>query len=316
MKNLAKIATVTNEPDPISGQYRHEIEHHIRGSHFAYRFDWACESLDPELLHRLTLERGFFELHVMPPLEVIAPEPNAVNQMERCVSSFVKKIRMETNEQAETKALTEMIAASGVETRHFDSDAVHVGYPQRYEEKKHFIKMIKSEIKARAKSRARAAAKEAKELEASIEREKGEAALLAAGQGGGKSGTKEKDKKKKTAAEGAASAGKNEAGGPSQPKGNTAEDHLAAKLEISKRAFLDRKRLKYQPEIDAAEALAGKRIEVLWGSDWQRAVVEACRIEWVQDGLIPKPLHKVVPVDDKERTCGEPVWEDLGKRRW
>ena len=310
MKNLAKIATVTNEPDPISGQYRHEIEHHIRGSHFAYRFDWACESLDPELLHRLTLERGFFELHVMPPLEVIAPEPNATNQMERCVSSFVKKIRMETNEQAETKALTEMIAASGVETKHFDSDAVHIGYPQRYEEKKHFIKMIKSEMKARAKSRARAAAKEAAELEAAIEREKGEAALLAASGGGGKMSGK---KEKKKPAAGAA----NEATGTasSQPK-DAAEDHLAAKLEVSKRAYLDRKRLKYQPEIDAAEALAGKRIEVLWGSDWQRAVVEACRIEWVQDGLIPKPLHKVVPVDEKERTCGQPVWEDLSKRRW
>ena len=55
------------------GQYRHEVKYHFRGSRLAYRFEWACEAADPQLRSRLTIERGFFELHHMEDLEVVQP---------------------------------------------------------------------------------------------------------------------------------------------------------------------------------------------------------------------------------------------------
>ena len=39
-----------------------------------------CQSLDPELMARLTIERGFFELFTVEPLEVVYPPPGALSQ--------------------------------------------------------------------------------------------------------------------------------------------------------------------------------------------------------------------------------------------
>ena len=48
---------------------------------------------------------------------------------------------------------------------------------------------------------------------------------------------------------------------------------------------------------------------LLVGAAWQRSILVECRIEWIEDGLVPRPLHKVLPVDDNERKSGPPSWE-------
>lgn len=65
-------------------------------------------------------------------------------------------------------------------------------------------------------------------------------------------------------------------------------------------------------QIDAANALVGKAIMVLLGPVWGRAVIGECRVEWVEDGLVPRPLHKIIPVDETERKNGPASWEVRG----
>jgi hypothetical protein len=301
-KKLTKVAVVNNEPDPITGAYRHTLRYRIRGDRVAYRFEWECNTRDPLLLRRLTLERGFFELYHMEDLEIVLPSEGAEDQTVRCVSSLVKKMRMDTSTR-DVAGITDMIAAQGSDEKAWDSDWLHE-YPQRYKRRKDFIRLIKLELKAKAKKRARAVAKQEAEVAEAIAREEGEALLAmteAKGEGGGGGGDD-------------MSALTGEGGGGGQPpnsksKTERASDKQTARLEKSRLAFRERKRDVYKPEVDTANALVGKRIEMLVGTKWQRSMISECRIDWINDGLVPRPVHKIVPVDDSERKNGIPTWE-------
>lgn len=174
------------------------------------------------------------------------------------------------------------------QTKHFDSDWIH-NYPQRYPKRKKFVKLIRSEIKHRAALKLAREEKEAAEL---LEQMKKEGLEISStnleGGGGGNDGNND---------------------------GRPLVD-LNSKLELSKKNYILRKRLIYQPEVDAASSLVGKRIELLEGKAWRRSVIAAVKIDWIQDGLVPKASHKIVPVDEREKKNGPSSWEDLGRRRW
>ena len=61
------------------------------------------------------------------------------NGQSRCVSSFVKKVRL-AESTSETKLLTDIILAQAApkEQRFWDSKGPH-NYPQRFTKKKHFV---------------------------------------------------------------------------------------------------------------------------------------------------------------------------------
>jgi len=231
------------------------------------------------------------------PLEIVVPPPEAASQEVRCVSSFVKKLRM-VSDSDDTKGLTDMVAAEEAPEKHFDSDWVHGGYPQRYRQKRDFIRMVKREMKERSKKRAVEAAAEAEAMADAIAAAQGESLLAAEEAPAGSLG---------------GATGGTTGGGPAH--GHTV-DRKTARLELSKRAYIARKRSAFQPELDAANMLVGKKLEVLLGTEWQRSTIAECRVDWVDGGTVPQPLHKVVPVDATERKCGPASWEDLGKRRW
>jgi hypothetical protein len=218
---------------------------------------------------RMVIECGFFELYKMEDLEIVIPPPEAQSQEVRCVSSLVKKMRLMST-ASEAKGLTELIKAEETkEQKHFDSDWIH-NYPQRYPKRKKFVKLIREEIKHRAMLKQ---AREEKEAKALLERMKAEGL--------------EDPTLVRTAP---------------LPEVN-------AKLEASKKGYIARKRLIYQPEVDIAESLVGKRIELLEGRAWKRSVVAAVKIDWVQDGLVPHATHKIVPVDEREKKNGPATWE-------
>jgi len=276
MKKLVKVAVVKNEPN-LEGQYRHVVKYRIRGDGFAYRFDWACQSMDPMLEKRLSIERGFFELYHMEDLEIVIPPKESESQEVRCVSSLVKRMRLMSS-ASEAKGLGELIKAeeNATKSKHFDSDWIH-NYPQRYPKRKKFVKLIRNEIIHRAKLKVARQEKEEAELKALIEAEGADNVTLTSS---------------------------------APPRATN------ARLEASRKAYTLRKRSLYQTEVDTAGALVGKRIEILEGRAWQRSVVSAVKIDWVQDGLVPKATHKIVPVNEKEKKNGPASWEDLSRRRW
>jgi hypothetical protein len=180
----------------------------------------------------MTIERGFFELYRMEPLEIVVPPKDAISKEVRCVSSYVKVLRLNSG-ISEDRGAADMIAAQNANSKHWDNDWIHQ-YPQRYANRKVFVKLITQELKKRAKLRAGKAKADQAELDAILQREEAEESALAAS---------EADipnipevavltrKQLKEAAE------------------KEAENNLIAKLERSKRNYVKRKRDIFQAEV-------------------------------------------------------------------
>eukprot|EP01041_Mallomonas_annulata_P000136 gene136-219_t len=269
LDNLHLIGEYKNEINPDVGAVLYDVKHTIKSDRLAYKFEFHSSSDDPQ--KHLMVAVGQFEKYETKDLEFLEDPTGKGKQ--RVISSYIKMLRVEENQgkMRITKLLEELIRAEDSDEEMWSSSLI-AGFNQYYQ-REFFLRIIRAEIIL-----------EEQAVKNNVLRNTPQDEV-------------------EDAVEDADAVDEMQA---SKHMATHFSEEQKEKVKLSQEEYINRKRYKYLPLINAANKDIGKRLDMYDTklNKWRHVMVFQIYIRWIENGIVAKIFHILQEFDEENMKIG------------